>query len=159
MPETQLRNGPKTKPRARERRTRRRTQSRLHTTALFVVALAIHLSGAPASSLRFLPGSQLLQAVLKREQIRWAKAEDGQGLAPCTLANVVAFATLFNGLQPDAVNTNLLDAYQWPPDTLSKVHRALSEVWPLEVHSQTHPAMAPDLLAAEFLWQWYRHRR
>ena len=129
-------------------------QSSLHKTALFVVALAIHLSSAPAPSSRFLPGAQLLQALLKREQARWAKAEQGHGLAHGTLADVVAFAALFNGLPVGAVNTKLNDAYNWPDGYLSKVHNALGEVWPVNVPAQTYPAMAPDLLAAALLWQW-----
>ena len=119
-------------------------QSSLHKTALFVVALAIHLSSAPAPSSRFLPGAQLLQALLKREQARWAKAEQGHGLAHGTLADVVAFAALLNGLPVGAVNTKLNDAYNWPDGYLSKVHNALGEVWPVNVPAQTYPAMAPD---------------
>jgi hypothetical protein len=134
-----------------------RMQSPLHHTALFVVALALHLSTAPALPNRFLQGAVLLKELLAREQARWEKAEDGQGLTRGTLADVVAFGTLFNGLPMHAVNTSLSAAYQWQntaSSLLTKVHNALGEVWPLDASSQTYPAMAPDLLAAVMLWQW-----
>jgi hypothetical protein len=129
-------------------------QSELHKTALFVIALAIHLSTAPTASNRFLPGAQLLQALLVREQARWAKAEEGHGLSPGLLTDVLAFATLFDGLSQQTINTSIIDAYRWPSNEVGKLHSALAEVWPLDKSSQTHPSMAPDLLAAVLLWQW-----
>ena len=129
-------------------------QSSLHNTALFVIALAIHLSTSPIESNRFLPGAQLLQALLKREQARWEKAEEGYGLREGVLTDVLAFATLFDGLPLQAINTSLNEAYKWPANTLGKLHSALAEVWPMDKSSQSYPAMAPDLLAAVLLWQW-----
>ena len=129
-------------------------QSDLHKTALFVIALALHLSTSPIEANRFLPGAQLLQALLKREQARWEKAEQGHDLPQGVLTDVLAFATLFDGLPLQAINTSLNEAYQWPANTLGKLHSALAEVWPMDKSSQTYPAMAPDLLAAVLLWQW-----
>ena len=129
-------------------------QSDLHKTALFVIALALHLSTSPIEANRFLPGAQLLQALLKREQARWGKAEQGHDLPQGVLSDVLAFATLFDGLPLQAINTSLNEAYKWPANTLGKLHSALAEVWPMDKSSQSYPAMAPDLLAAVLLWQW-----
>lgn len=130
------------------------TESPLHSTALFVVALAIHLSDSPDPSSRFLNGKDLLIALVNREQARWTKAEEGHGLPKGVLTDALAFATLFNGLPVAAVNTRLNEAYNWPASTLGKLHSALGDVWPLDELTQSYPAMAPDLLAAVMLWHW-----
>jgi hypothetical protein len=130
------------------------TESPLHSTALFVVALAIHLSKSPDPTRRFLNGKDLLIALVTREQARWTKAEEGHGLPKGVLTDVLAFATLLNGLPAAAVNTQLNDAYKWPANTLAKLHSALAEVWPLDELTQTYPTLAPDLLAAVLLWHW-----
>ena len=130
-------------------------QSPLHRSALFVLALALHLSiTSQQRRNRFLPAAQLLQALLEREQRRWAKAESGHGLAPGTLEDVVAFATLMGGLSVPEVNTHLKNVYAWTDSHLPNIHAALADVWPLNCLDQAYPAMAPDLLAAVFLWHW-----
>ncbi len=130
-------------------------QSNLHSTALFVVAQAIHLTSSPEKHQRFLPAAELLRALLAREQVRWTKAEQGHGLPPGTLADVVALATLFNGLQASDINNTVSTAFGWSGIVLGGVHTALVEVWHADRSGNAnYPAMAPDLLAAVFLWDW-----
>ena len=64
---------------------------------------------------------------------------------------MLAFATLFNGLQLQVINTGLIDTYKWPANTSSKLHSAAAEVWPMDALTQTYPAMAHDLLASVLL--------
>jgi Tetratricopeptide repeat len=130
-------------------------QSTLHQTALFVLALALHLSTSPAINQQFLPGKDLLLALVQREKQRWRKAEEGLGLQADTLADVIAIATLFNGLPAADVNTILSQHYSWSKTTADKVLTALAEVWHADNSNATvYPALAPDLLAAVFLWDW-----
>ncbi len=130
-------------------------QSRLHHTALFVIALAIHLAGAPGAGHRFLPGKDLLLNLVGREQTRWHKAEGGLHLSRGTLADVVAMATLFNGLAATEINSALTAAYAWNDASRTSLFTALGEVWPAhQTPTHVYPSMAPDLLAAAYLWQW-----
>lgn len=130
-------------------------QSTLHQTALFVLALALHLSTYPAINQQFLPGKDLLFALLDREKLRWKKAEEGLNLPSGTLADVIAIATLFNGLPAADLNTVLTRHYSWSKPTADKVLTALAEVWHADTSNATvYPALAPDLLAAVFLWDW-----
>lgn len=133
-------------------------QSALHQTALFVLALALHLSTSPAVSQQFLPGKDLLIALVQREKLRWKKAEEGLGLHAGTLADVIAIATLFNGLPAADVNRVLSQQYSWSKADADKVLIALAEVWHADDSNATvYPALAPDLLAAVFLWDWQSH--
>lgn len=132
-------------------------QSALHQTALFVLALALHLSTSPAVNQQFLPGKDLLFALVQREKQRWRKAEEGSGLPEGTLADVIAIATLFNGLPAADVNTVLSHHYSWSRTDANKVLTALAEVWHADNSNATvYPALAPDLLAAVFLWDWQK---
>jgi hypothetical protein len=133
-------------------------QSTLHQTALFVLALALHLSTSPATNQQFLPGKDLLFALVEREKMRWKKAEEGLDLPSGTLADVIAIATLFSGLPAADINTLLTQHYSWSKPTADKVLTALAEVWHADTSNATvYPALAPDLLAAVFLWDWQSH--
>lgn len=133
-------------------------QSVLHQTALFVLALALHLSTLPAVNQQFLPGKDLLFTLVQREKLRWKKAEEGLDLPSSTLADVIAIATLFNGLPAADLNTVLSQHYSWSKTTADKVLSALAEVWHADTSNATvYPALAPDLLAAAFLWDWQSH--
>lgn len=135
-------------------------QSTLHQTALFVLALALHLSTSPAINQQFLPGKDLLFALVDREKLRWEKAEEGLDLPTGTLADVIAIATLLNGLPAADLNTVLTQHYSWSKPTADKVLTALAEVWHADNSNATvYPALAPDLLAAVFLWDWQNHAR
>lgn len=130
-------------------------QSALHQTALFVLALALHSSTSPDANQQFLPGKNLMFALVKREKLRWKKAEEGLGLPEGTLADVIAIATLFNGLPAADLNTVLSHHYGWSKTIADKVLTALAEVWHADTSNATvYPALGPDLLAAAFLWDW-----
>ena len=131
------------------------SQAALHKTALFVLALALHLDTNPAQQLRLLPAKDLLFALVSRETSRWRKAEQGAGAPAGSLANVIGMATLLGGLPVGEVNRSFARAYGWPEQSAAKVLQALQEVWPLG--NETPPSFAPispDLLAAAFLWKW-----
>ena len=129
--------------------------SPLHNTALFVLALAIHLSSSPKVANRLLPGAQLLSHLVEREEARWRKVEHGLLIAPGTLSDVVALATIFNGLAASEINNALVAAYGWNDATRNRVFAALAEIWPADSSSAAvYPPLLPDLLAAVFLWRW-----
>ncbi|PUE11182.1 hypothetical protein B9Z51_02375 [Limnohabitans sp. T6-5] len=155
-----------TAPENRPHLTQWLNNSPLHSTPLFLAALA--LCWSEQAQAVWHTGSPLLQAVIEHEAKHWSRAAQGQGMNPVegehAMMQVHAFATLMSGLDHGQLQL-LAHSWGWTSQKHKQVLNALGQVFPSTSNkinfasAKAYSPMQPDLLAAQLLvhWQSIRH--
>lgn len=133
--------------------------SEAHATPLFAVALALSLFyGFTPNAKAWLTGDELLQSLVDREVSRWRAVEKQANLPAGVITDLVAYATLFGGLNKEKLGELLLDYDERSPIVKDKLAESVSEIWPVYERDSIgyFVGMTPDLLGAQFMRYWIK---